>query len=280
MVDYRGLNRITKRNNAAITRTDEMFDRLERAKWFSKLDLKTGFHQIRVQPSDVEKTAFKTKHGHFEYVLMPMGLCNAPATFQTLMSKIFYDCIDDFLVVYIDDLLIYSETEDERLRHLEAVLSRLAEHELYVGCEKCKIMARETEFLGLVISDQGIQIGQDRVEAIRAWPKPRNIHEVRSFIELAQFLRRFVKDFSVIAAPLTDLTRKGIAVGKWDKSCDKAFALLKEALCSAPILMPPDWMRPFRCHVDASQFGVGGTLTQLDKEDHERVIAYFSRRLS
>ena len=137
-MDYRALNRITKRNNAPLPRSDEMFDRLGGARYFSKLDLKTGFHQIRVKPEYIEKTAFNTKYGQFEYLVMPMGLCNAPATFQTLMNQIFYDCIDVFLVVYMDDLLIFSKDEESHYRNLETVLSLLKEHKLYASPKKCE----------------------------------------------------------------------------------------------------------------------------------------------
>jgi len=163
VVDYRGLNRITKRNNAPIPRTDEMFDRIGGSKVFSRLDLKTGFHQIRVKPEDIEKTAFNTKYGQFEYLVMPMGACNAPATFQSLMNQIFHDCIDDFLVVYIDDLLIFSKDDESHFRHLETVLSRLKEHELYVSPKKCELFKDEMDFLGLLIGKQGIKVNPNKV---------------------------------------------------------------------------------------------------------------------
>lgn len=214
MVDYRALNRITKRNNAPLPRCDEMFDRLGEATVFSKMDLKVGFHQIRVQASDVEKTAFNTKYGQFEYLVMPMGLCNAPATFQSLMNRIFYNCIDVFLVVYMDDLLIFSKNEADHLEHLDIVLSRLQDEELYVSPSKCDFMTKETEFLGMIVGGDGVKVSPEKVVAVQNWPKPCSLTELRGFIGLLQFFRRFIKDFSKIAAPLTSLSRKGKGIQK------------------------------------------------------------------
>lgn len=280
VVDYRALNRITKRNNAPLPRADEMFDRLGEARVFSKLDLKTGFHQIRVKPEDIEKTAFNTKYGQFEYLVMPMGLCNAPATFQSLMNRIFYDCIDVFLVVYMDDLLVFSKTPEDHLRHLDTVLSRLQSEELYVSPNKCCFMEEETEFLGLIVGPNGIRVNPQKVEVLQDWPRPATLTELRSFIGLLQFFRRFIKGFSEVASPLTSLTRKGKGIEKWDTSCDEAFQKLKAAITTTPILIAPKWDKPFRCHVDASQKAVGGTLTQLDDNGGERVVAFFSKKLS
>lgn len=240
VVDYRGLNRITKRNSTPLPRCDEMFDRLGPAQFFSKLDLKTGFHQIRVRREDVEKTAFKTRYGQFEYLVLPMGLCNAPATFQTLMNIIFHDCIDVFLVVYMDDILVFSNTEEEHLHHLEMVLSRLKSEKLYVSPKKCSFMMEETEFVGLLVGRRGIKVNPEKARVVRTWPKPTTLTELRSFIGLLQFFRRFVKRFSARASPLTALTRKEMGIHKWDKRCDLAFADLREVLTTAPVLVPPD----------------------------------------
>jgi len=192
VVDYRALNRITKRNNAPLPRSDEMFDLLGEAKVFSKMDLKTGFHQIRVRDKDIEKTAFNTKYGQFEYLVMPMGLCNAPATFQSLMNRIFYDCVDVFMVVYMDDLLVFSKDEESHVRHLETVLSRLQENKLYVSPKKCDFMKTEIDFLGMVVGKEGIRVNPKKVEVLRTWPKPKTLTEVRSFMGLLQFFRRFI----------------------------------------------------------------------------------------
>ena len=280
VVDYRALNRITKRNNTPLPRSDEMFDILGEARVFSKMDLKTGFHQIRVKPEDIEKTAFNTKYGQFEYLVMPMGLCNAPATFQSLMNQIFYDCIDVFLAVYMDDLLIFSKDHDSHLEHLDTVLSRLKNHKLYVSPKKCDFMRSEISFLGMIVGKGGLKVDPKKIEVLRDWPTPKTLTDVRSFMGLLQFFRRFIKDFSKLATPLTNLTKKGEGIQKWDISCDKAFESLKKAIISAPILVSPDWKKPFRGHIDASSSAVGGTLTQLDDAGKDRVIAFYSKKLS
>ena len=172
VVDYRALNRITKKNNAPIPRSDEMFDRIGGARVFSRLDLKTGFHQIRMRAEDIEKTAFNTKYGQFEYLVMPMGVCNSPATFQSLMNEIFHDFIDAFLCVYIDDLLVFSKNEESHYRHLEIVMNRLKEHELYVSPKKCEFCKDEMDFLGLLIGKNGIKVNPKKVEILRTLPKP------------------------------------------------------------------------------------------------------------
>ena len=209
-----------------------------------------------------------------------MGLCNAPQTFQTLMNNVFHDCIDNFIVIYLDDLLIFSSTMEEHLEYLKKVVLRLKEKCLYASTKKCSCLQEEVEFLGLRVGRDGIHIGRGRVEAIEEWRKPTSATERRSFIGLAQFFRRFVKGFSQIAAPLTDLTRKGSGIHHCNADCDSAFARLKKALTTAPVLIAPDWEKPFCCHTDASQTAVGGTLTQSDKSGNERVVAYFSKRLS
>lgn len=280
VVDYRALNRITKRNNAPIPRSDEMFDRIGGAKYFSRLDLKTGFHQIRVRNEDIEKTAFNTKYGQFEYLVMPMGACNSPATFQTLMNQIFHDCIDDFMVVYIDDLLIFSKDRESHYAHLEKVLSRLRDHELYVSPKKCEFMKTEIDFLGLVIGRNGIRVDDRKVEILRTWPRPNSLTDLRSFLGLLQFFRRFIPDFAKVASPLTNLLKKDKGLRFWNESCDEAFETLKTAITNAPILVAPDWSKPFRGHVDASQTAIGGTLTQRDENGMDRVISFYSKKLS
>lgn len=275
VIDYRALNRITKHNNAPIPRTDEMFDGLGQAQLFSKLDLKTGFHQIRIAPEDIKKTAFKTKYGHFEFLVMPMGLRNSPATFQTLINSIFRDCIDEFVVVYLDDILIFSDSKEEHMKHLRIVSTRLRDNELYVGNKKFDLLQKETEFLGLKVGTNRIKIGDDRKKRIQDWPTPKTITELRSFLGIVQFFRRFIRDFSRIAAPLTNLTRKNSCIANWDSACDSAFGTLKDTLISAPIMRAPDWTRQFRCHMDASQVAVGGSLTQLSEDGNEHVISFF-----
>ena len=194
-VDYTALNRHTKKNNAPIPRSDEIFDRLGGAKSFSKLDTETGFHQIRVKPEGIEKTAFNTNYGQFEDLVMPMELCNAPAIFQTLMNQLFYDCIDNYLVVYMDDLLIFSKDEASQLKHQETVLRRLGENKLFMSQEKCEFMKIEIEFLGFLVVKDVLRVNPSKVEVLKIWPKPKSLFEVRSFLGLLQFFRRFIPTF-------------------------------------------------------------------------------------
>lgn len=196
------------------------------------------------------------------------------------MNSIFNDVIDIFMVIYLDDLLIYSDSYEEHINHLEIVLSRLQDHELYVGKSKFELFTQKTEFLGLDLGVDGISVGDERKRIVREWPRPSNLTELRGFIGLLQFFRRFIKDFSHIAAPLTNLTRKGSGIHRWDDECTLAFKSLKDLLCTSPIMQPPNWDLPFRCHIDASELAVGGTLTQLDEQGHDHAVAYFSKRLS
>lgn len=223
VIDYRALNQITKKKKAPIPRIDEMMDRLGQAKIFSKIDLKTGLHQIRIKPCDIEKTAITTRYGLFEFLVMPMGLCNAPSTFQSLMNSVFYDYLDEFVVVYIDDLLVFSKDEKEHIKHLELVLARLKEHQIYVGKSTCEFMKESVEVLGFNVSNKGISIDKKRISAVKEWPKPKSVSEIRSFIGLMQFFRRFIKTFSEIANPLINLTQKDSGIQYWNTSCDNAF---------------------------------------------------------
>lgn len=280
VVEYRALNRITKRNNAPPPRCEEMFDRLGHANYFSKLDLKTGFHQIRMRPRDIEKTTFNIKYGKFEYMVMPMGLCNAPATLQSLMTRVMHDFIDDFLTVYIDELLIYSDTREGHSEHIRAVLTRFREHRLHVSPKECQFMTCETEFLGLIVGNEGLQVNPAKVEVVKNWPRPRSLTKRRSVLGLVQFFRRFIKDFSKRAGPLTALTQKNVGIRGWDVQAELAFDDMKRALTTVPVLRPPIWSEPFRLHIDASKMAVGATLTQLGSKGNDRVIAYMSRKLT
>ena len=279
VVDYRLLNKITKRNREPTPRSDEMFGMLGESKWFTKIDLKTGFHQIRVKPEHVEKTAFQTKYGQYEFMVLPMGLCNAPATFSTMMNEVLEGLVDECCTVYLDDILIFSKSKAEHRKHVKQVLERLRLHKLYASPKKCHFMTSQVEFLGIIVSQEGLQVNPSKTKVIKKWPKPNDLSELRGFLGLASFFRRFIKNFSEIALPLTNLTKGGSGIHNWNESCSVAMNNLKQALISSPILRRPDFSLSYRCFVDASQFAIGSTLTQIF-DGAEHVIAYFSRKLN
>ncbi|KAJ9525353.1 hypothetical protein QJQ45_003238 [Haematococcus lacustris] len=281
-IDYRPLNRLTIKNKYPLPRLDTLLDRLHGAKVFSKLDLRQGYHQIRVAPEDIHKTAFRTRYGHFEFTVLPFGLCNAPATFQRLMNDVLHDLLDDCVLVYLDDILIFSRTPQEHLAHLRRVLDLLRKHKLYAKLSKCEFGMDQTSFLGHIVSASGIACDPAKVAAVQSWPIPTTVHDVRSFLGLANYYRRFVKDFSTIAAPLTTLTRadghdkQGVVA--WGQAQQSAFDALKQALVSAPILIAPDPSQPYTLRCDASSIGIGAVLSQ-GTGSAERVVAYHSRKL-
>jgi predicted aspartyl protease len=278
-VDYRALNKITVKNRYPLPRIDEMLDRLHGAKHFSKLDLASGYHQIAMAEADIHKTAFRTRYGHYEFTVMPFGLCNAPATFQRLMNDIFQPHLDQFVLVYLDDILVYSRTAAEHEAHVAQVLNLLREHKLRAKRSKCEFGCSKVEFLGHVVSAQGIATDPKKVEAVRSWPVPKTPTELRSFLGLANFYRRFVKGFSTIAAPLTQHT--SLQPGEtlpWGADEQRAFEALKEALSSTPVLCAPEPSGEYILRTDASATGIGAVLTQK-QNGRERVVAYHSRKL-
>ncbi|GJS47147.1 putative reverse transcriptase domain-containing protein [Tanacetum coccineum] len=207
-IDYRELNRITIRNRYPLPRIDDLFDQLQGAKYFSKIDLRSGYHQLRVREQDISKTAFRTRYGHYEFLVMPFGLTNAPAVFMDLMNRIFHEYLDKFVIVFIDDILVYSKSEEEHERHLRIVLEILRQKKLYAKFSKCEFWLQQVAFLGHIVSADGIIMDPSKVEAITKWPRPTTVTEVRSFLGLAGYYRRFVEGFSRLALPLTQLMRK------------------------------------------------------------------------
>lgn len=272
-IDYRELNKMTIRNRYPLTRIDDLFDQLQGAQYFSKIDLRSGYHQLRVKEDDVPKTAFRTRYGHYEFLVMPFGLTNAPSVFMDLMNRVFSDYLDKFLIVFIDDILVFSKSEEEHERHLRIVLSTLRDKKLYAKFKKCEFWLRQVTFLGHVVSAEGVQVDPAKVEAITEWPRPTTVTEVRSFLGLAGYYRRFVEGFSSLAMSLARLTRKGTRF-VWSMECERSFAELKQRLTSAPILTLPLGTGGFVIYSDASKKGLGCVLMQ-----HGKVIAYASRQL-
>ncbi|GAB2279375.1 hypothetical protein Dimus_039348 [Dionaea muscipula] len=273
-VDCRAVNNITVKYWHPIPRLDDMLDELYVSSYFSKIDFKSGYHQIRMKEGDEWKTAFKTKYGLYEWLVMPFGLTNAPNTFMRLMNHVLRAFIDKFVVVYFDDILIYSKSLDEHVEHLKTVLETLRKEQLYANVKKCVFCTNKLVFLGFVVSAQGIQVDEEKIRAIQDWPSPTNVSQVRSFHGLASFYRRFVKDFCTIVVPLTEVIKKNVEF-KWGEEQERAFQVLKGKLTNAPLLSLPNFDKPFEIECDASGVGVGAVLSQ-----DGRPIAFFSEKLS
>ncbi|TYK04282.1 pol protein [Cucumis melo var. makuwa] len=249
-IDYRELNKVTVKNRYLLPRIDDLFDQLQGATVFSKIDLRSGYHQLRIRDSDIPKTAFRSRYEHYEFIVMSFGLTNAPAMFMDLMNRVFKDFLDSFVIVFIDDILIYSKTEAEHEKHLHQVLETLRANKL-----------------------EGVSVDPAKIEVVTNWPRPSTVSEIRSFLGLAGYYRRFVEDFSRIASPLTQLTRKGTPF-VWIPACESSFQELKQKLVTAPVLTVPDGSGSFVIYSDASKKGLGCVLMQQGK-----VVAYASRQL-
>ncbi|GJX44354.1 putative reverse transcriptase domain-containing protein [Tanacetum coccineum] len=239
-IDYRELNKLTIKNRYPLPRIDDLFDQLQGACCFSKIDLRSGYHQLRVREEDIPKTAFRTRYGHFEFTVMPFGMTNAPAIFMDLMNRVCKPYLDKFVIVFIDDILIYSKSEEEHEVHLKTILDLLKKEKLYAKLSKCEFWLKEVQFLGHVVNHDGIHVNPSKVESVKNWKTPESSTEIRSFLGLAE----------------------------------EAFRILKEKLCNAPVLALPDGPDDFVVYCDASKLGFGCVLMQKGK-----VIAYASRQL-
>ncbi|KAK8935924.1 hypothetical protein KSP39_PZI014098 [Platanthera zijinensis] len=250
-IDYRELNKVTIKSRYPLPRIDDLFDQLRGSTVFSKIDLRSGYHQLRIRKADIQRTAFRSRNGHFEFLVMSFGLTNAPLAFMDMMNRVFKDFLDKFVVVFIDDLLIYSRSAEDHEQHLRLVL-----------------------FLGHVVNKDGISIDPEKIAAVMDWSRPGTPKEIRSFLGLAGYYRRFVEDFSTLAAPLTRLTQKNAAF-VWSEKCEEAFLELKNRLCTAPVLTLPIEGVEYDVYVDASHVGLGCVFMQAGK-----VIVYGSRKLN
>ncbi|GJT28496.1 putative reverse transcriptase domain-containing protein [Tanacetum coccineum] len=249
-IDYRELNKLTVKNRYPLPRIDDLFDQLQGSSVYSKIDLRSGYHQLRVREEDIPKTAFRTRYGHYEFQVMPFGLTNAPAVFMDLMNRVCKPYLDKFVIVFIDDILIYSKNEQEHKEHLKQILELLKKEEF-----------------------EGIHVDPAKIESIKDWTSPKSPTEIRQFLGLAGYYRRFIEGFSKIAKPMTKLTQKKVKF-EWGDKQEAAFQLLKQKLCSAPILALPEGSEDFIAYCDASKKGLGAVLMQ-----REKVISYASRQL-
>ena len=279
-IDYRGLNDITIKNRYPLPLLTSAFELLQGATIFTKLDLRNAYHLVRIREGDEWKTAFNTPTGHYEYLVMPFGLTNAPAVFQALVNDILREMLNKFVFVYLDDILIFSRTLSEHTRHVQLVLSRLLENSLYVKAEKCEFHAKSLPFLGYIVAEGSIQMDPAKVSAVTSWPIPGDRKKLQQFLGFANFYRKFIRNYSTVASPLTALTSPKQPF-IWTSAANEAFDTLKSRFSSAPILQMPDPDRQFIVEVDASDIGVGAVLSQRAVEDDKlHPCAFFSRRLS
>ena len=277
-VDYRELNKVTVKDAYPLPRVDDTLDALAGSRWFSSLDLTSGYWQVEMSPQDKEKTAFTTGNGLYEFNVMPFGLCNAPSTFERLMELVLAGLHWETCLVYLDDILIYAQTFEDHVSRLGEIFTRLAKAKLKLKPKKCCLFQSEITYLGHVVAEKGVSTDPQKTCRVRDWPTPCNLKEVRSFIGLCSYYRRFIKDFACIASPLHKLTQKDVGF-KWTRECETAFSMLKDRLTSAPVLAFPDFSLPFILDTDASGDGIGGVLSQV-QDGQERVIGYASRKLS
>ena len=271
-VDYRALNNITVKDKYLIPVIDELLDQLHGARFFSKFDLRAGYHQIRVQEEDIPKTAFRTHEGHYEFVVMPFGLTNAPTTFKSLMNDLFRPYLRKFILVFFDDILVYSKTWKYHLLHLQIVFHIFATNQMFAKASKCQFGVPQVRYLGHIITASGVSVDPDKVQTVVAWPTPSTARGVRGFLGLAGYYRKFIRNFGSMAAPLTILLTKEKFC--WNSEAAAAFQQLKTALTTPPTLCLPDFSQQFVIECDASGVGIGAVLTQ-----HNQPVAFFSEAL-
>jgi hypothetical protein len=260
-IDFRQLNKVTVKNKYPLPRIDDLFDQLKDAKKFSKIDLRSGYHQVRIKEEYISNTTFRTRYGHYEFIVVPFGLSNTQAIFMCLMNGVFQEYLDKFFIVFLDDILIYSKSEEENENHLRMVFQLLRENQLYAKLSKCSFYQKKIHYLGHIISKDGIAVDPEKIEDIREWSAPNNVTKVRSVMGLVGYYRIFIEGFSKIAYPITSLQNKGVKF-QWTLDCEKSFQHLKQLLTSAPILRIAYPNEDFNVCTYACKEGLGGILTQ------------------
>ncbi|GKD96443.1 putative nucleotidyltransferase, ribonuclease H, partial [Tanacetum coccineum] len=262
-IDYRELNKLTVKNRYPLPRIDDLFDQLQGSSVYSKIDLRSGYHQLRVHDEDIPKTAFRTRYGHYEFQVMPFGLTNAPAVFMDLMNRVCKPYLDKFVIVFIDDILIYSKSEEEHAEHLKLILEFLKKEELYDKFSKCEFWLSKVQILDHVIDSEGIHVDPTKIESIKDWAWPKTPTEIHQFLGLVDYYRRFIIGFSKIDKPMTKLTQKRVKFD-WTVKAKTACQLFKQKLCSAPILAKPEGSENFVVYCDASHKGKNSTTHDLE----------------
>jgi hypothetical protein len=260
-IDFRQLNKVTIKNKYPLPRIDDLFDQLKNVRILSKIDIRSGYHQVSIKEEDINKTTFRKSYGHYEFTVVPFGLSNALVVFMCLMNGVFREYLDKFVIFFLDDILVYSKIEEEHEKHLRMVLQVLRTHQLFAKLSKCSFFQNRIHYLGNIISKEGIAVDPEKIEAIKGWATPKNVTEFRSFMGLAGYYRRFIAGFSRISHPITSLQR---IWGKfqWTEECEKIFQKLKQLLTSAPILKIADLDEEFMVCTYACKEGLGGVLIQ------------------
>lgn len=275
VVDYRKLNAVTIKDKHPLPRQDDLMEKLQRAKIFTKFDLRWGYNNIRVKEGDEYKTAFRTKYGSFESLVMTFGLTNAPAVFQHFMNDLFRDLLDVNVIVYLDDILVYSENPEKHEEHVKEVLKRLKENQLFLKPSKCLFSVTTVPYLGIIITPEGMSMEKEKVKAVMEWPIPKTVKGVQSFLGFANFYRRFIPAFSTLARPLHDLTHKG-KEWEWGTKEQEAFDAIKSTICVEPVLAHPDPAKPYFLETDASGVAMGAILSQRGEDGRLRPVAFMS----
>jgi hypothetical protein len=250
-IDFRQLNAITIKNTYPLPIVDELLDELHGAKYFTKLDMSSGYHQIRLVPEDEHKTTFKTHHGHWEFRVMPFGLTNAPATFQAVRNTIFATLLRKGVLVFVDDILVYSATMSQHLQQLQQVFDILQHHKMFLNKSKCSFAQSQLEYLGHIISAEGVATDPHIIQVVQNLSTPTDSKQLRAFLGLAGYYRKFIKNYGIISRPLTDLLKKNVQF-TWTPQLQMCFDTLKQALISAPVLALPNFKQPFTIEADAS----------------------------
>ncbi|GJU66038.1 putative reverse transcriptase domain-containing protein [Tanacetum coccineum] len=262
-IDYQELNKLTVKNRYPLPRIDDLFDQLQGSSVYSKIDLRSGYHQLKVREEDIPKTEFRTRYGHYEFQVIPFSLINAPTVFMVLMNRVCKPYLDKFVIVFIDDILIYLKNKKEHEEHLKLILELLKKEELYAKFSKCEFWIPKVQFLGHVIDCQGIHVDPAKIESIKDWASPKTPTEIRQFLGLASYYRRFIEGFSKIAKPMTKLTQKKVTF-EWGDKQEAAFQTLKTKLCSAPILALPQGAENVIVYCDASHKGTWLCITSVE----------------